>query len=192
MRITHALAFVLIFNLSACGRYGDPLPPEAFAPAQVQELTVVPKAEGLVFQWKSPEVDRRGKELDSLEGYSIYRSSDVDEFEDFLRDPEELGEERAALEDTSVVVRDEKRKEAREKSLPSRRIGQSDELVKFEFLDSGLVPGTTYGYVIVPKNQDGVEGDYRQFVRVEFRGERSVVEMIDVTDLDSLKPEIFR
>ena len=58
-----ALLLVGCLTLIGCGRYGDPLPPEAFAPASVNDIEVVAPTAFLHFFvcWKSAFCRQDGK-----------------------------------------------------------------------------------------------------------------------------------
>ncbi len=175
------IVFVLV-ALPGCGKYGPPVPPEALTPQSVQQLEFSAQMEGVTFTWRSPEQDRRGEELMSLDGYTIYRAA-IDDFDSYIEDPFEASQELAFIPDSHIMVREDLRKEARLKGLATRKVKVSSDLKSFRYVDTDLTPGLEYVYMIVPMNQDGEEGEVSQYIRVLFRGDSSEVRMIDQSTL---------
>jgi hypothetical protein len=160
-----------------CGRYAAPEPPEFYSPMGIRLLFVRPQVNGVEFTWESPEADLRGRELESMDGYRIYRKpfllkADLIELEDY----DEVG----FVEDTHVLILEERRKAAIEKGIPSRKVSIEPELKSFRYLDTGLVPGQSYLYKLTPVNQGGVEGQTDTIVKILFRGLNSEVQMVGV------------
>ena len=178
------LLFLLVFNLSACGKYGPPLPPEAFSPRAIEDLQVSSKVSGVKFSWRSPSLDLQGEELEDLDGYFIFRR--VAKNSAALVMDEEEFDEIARLEDVSVSEREERREVAREEGLPTRKISSKPELEYFEYLDEGLTPGVTYIYKIVPFNQGEVEGQVTQLIEIFFRGSSSEIRFVDESSFDTV------
>ncbi len=170
--------------LSSCGRAGPTRPPEEFAPREVEMLQVSGSVEGVKFSWLSPSGDRRGKRLESLEGYSVRRAAvpppEAGRESDILDlDFEEL----AAIEDKSVATREQLREAARAEGKPARKIKVDKALSEFSFTDQTARPGLVYLYKIVPLNQGGVEGESKNLVRVVYRGEASEISLVNVESL---------
>jgi len=173
----HPLIFLIILCLSACGKYGSPVPPEALSPRGVQELNVTAELEGVRFNWKAPDLDLRGKELRSMDGYRVLK----------IEGSNPLGQEmsiRAEIPDNHVSELQKLKKAAMEQGKIVRRVKVDDQMKKFEFLDKQVTSGKTYTYQIVPVNQDGVLGEASKFVRVLFKGDQSDILMIDPLELD--------
>lgn len=185
-----SLATVVAVLVSACGRYGQPLPPESFSPAPVQSLEVVPAADGITLKWEAPNDDRRGKELKSLDGYRVYRTElstektkkkAPGEDEPEATDDEPYGE----VADGHIAVRDQLRRDARAQGKIGRRVDVPAESKKFEFKDTALIEGKSYAYRIVPVNQGGVEGALKKAIRVRYLGAESEVSIVDAEDDDA-------
>ena len=164
--------------LSGCGRYAPPLPPEAFSPKAVEDLQVNAALGEISFQWRSPEEDRRGKELKFIDGYEI-RRAEILTWEAFVDDPEESSVKVGFVPDTHIAERERLRDEAVKAGKSTRRVKVGEDLKQFRFGDRDLTPGAEYVYMIVPMNQDDVEGEIRQYVRVLYRGDSSQVTLVD-------------
>lgn len=171
-------AFIaLVIAICGCGRMGAPLAPEQLSPQSVQDLVVIAEPTALRFSWRSPDSDQRGKELKSMNGYYVMRRT-IERPAD-LTDPAVDFERLAVIVDSHVVERDRLRKEAREAGRPSHRVAVPANLKQFEFRDTNLIAGGRYLYRIVPVNQETVEGQVRQPVKVIFRGEASEISFLD-------------
>jgi hypothetical protein len=167
--------------LMGCGRYKAALPPEMFAPKPVDALTVTTSEGGVFFAWNAPDEDRRGKELSSIDGYSIQRKVLARKGDETNLDArfETIG----FVRDQHVAVREDLRKEARAEGKIGRTIESPEQYTKFTFRDSTAKPSTTYMYQVVPQNQGGVEGAIREVARVTFKGSASDIAMVPVTDV---------
>lgn len=166
-------ALVCIAALAACGRYGPPHPPEDLAPKAVTDVQVTPSAASVVISWKSPDKDVRGKELKSLEGYTLFRVSERDR--DTEAPFEQSLKEAGSVEDANLEALKEARKEARERGEISRRVKTPDEKRKFTWEDKDVKEGETYLYRVVPINQGGEKGTPSSIIKVLFKGEQSDV-----------------
>lgn len=174
--------FTVLLCFWGCGKQAPPLAPELLSPKSVQKLEVVGETGGIRFKWEAPENDLRSKELTSLNGYKIYRktlTSPADVTNDDV--PFELV---ASVEDTHIAIRDKLREEARSKGLPASRIKSDAALMRFEILDSGVTAGVMYLYQIVPFNQNDVEGEITQLIRVAFRGDGSEIRVMPYSSID--------
>ena len=180
--IQKVLLSLVIVTLSACGRYADPIAPEMIAPKSVDSLVTTPLKEGVLITWATPQKDRRGKELKLMDGYSVERKELVERGDE--TDPEIEFFELAFIPDTSVIVREELRKEARSEGRLGRTIKAPDDLRNFSFLDPTPQQGRTYLYQVVPKNQNGVKGLVQNTIKVIFRGAESEVTSLDSANLD--------
>lgn len=162
---------------SGCGRYKAPLPPEVLAPRGVNAFAVTGQANGVLLSWKAPEVDRRGKELKSIEGYLIQRKAIVnrgDETSDSA-----VFEDLGFLKDKHIEVREKLRAEARAQGKIGRTVQAPEEMTVFSYLDKTAAPGATYLYQIVPQNQGRTEGLVTEVARVVFRGAQSEAYVVD-------------
>ncbi len=179
--------FILAMVVCGCGKFGNPLPPEAFSPRAVQNLQVFPELNGVKLTWNSPRDDLRGQELKTLDGYQVERK-DILKASDVINSDIEFSILKE-LEDKSVKLREEQRELAREQGMPARKIKSESELEYFEFLDTEIEPGKEYLYKITPLNQGGIKGQVAQQVRVLFRGVSSVVTIIDSSKVGELAAE---
>lgn len=170
--------------LSACGRYMPPVSPEMRAPKAVENLVVIPSESGVAFSWTSPEQDRRGKELNNIEGYSIERKEIAQRGDE--TNPSVRFDDFGFVSDTHIVKREELRKEAREAGKIGRNIKAPSELTKFSFTDRTPKVGVTYIYQIVPKNNGGVEGQVGQVVKIAFQGTQSAVLLSTSKELEDI------
>lgn len=178
------LFVVLSLWLAACGRYGPPRPPEFFAAKKVSDISVTPAVNSITLNWRSPGQDVRGKELKSLDGYTIYRTkqSDIQEGKPLKEYMTKIG----TVDDPNIKERERLRKEAKEKNQISHRIQISSEKRNFKFEDANLTNGETYVYMIEPFNQGDVKGRPSQLIKVLFRGEQSDISIGDEEeDLDT-------
>jgi hypothetical protein len=172
-KVANLLLAIVLVLLPGCGRYRAPLTPEELAPSAVQNLTVTATAKEVVFTWRASEVDRRGKELKSVEGFSIERKE--------LRrrgdetDPTVEFDRVGFIADDHVEVRERLRVEARAAGKIGRAVKAPDEELKFTFTDSTPIVGRTYVYQIVPQNQGGIDGQVGEMVKVVFQGTQSTV-----------------
>ncbi len=170
------LLAAVLFPLSGCGRLGPPLPPQAFAPAPVEDLVVIAETEGVQFQWSAPEDDRQGEQLEELSGYAVLRAEPED-MAQFLSDPTGAAETIGGVFDRQRNLLTYKRERAIEEGRPSRREEVPEALKRFQFFDETPKADTRYIYMVAGVNQGGVLGAMEQFVRVDFRGENSDIEI---------------
>ena len=185
-RITSFVGLVfLCVCFFGCGKFGPPLPPEAFSPVGVRDLQVFGELQGVRFQWKSPEEDLQGEELESLNGYKIYRKSTHGKSAAVLE--EEDFELIQTIVDKSVQDRESRREQARNLGKPSKKIKSNPDLQEFQFVDARLQPGETYLYKIIPVNQGDVEGQVRQMVEILYRGTSSVIRLVEADSFDDLQ-----
>jgi hypothetical protein len=166
-------AFFLTTISVGCGRYRAPITPEELAPAMVENLTVTTDAKGVTLTWVAADKDRRGKELKSVEGYSVERKELIRRGDE--TDPEVRFQKLGFIEDEHVELRDKLRKEARAAGKISRSVKVPEEKMKFYYTDNSAVLGKTYIYQVVPQNQRGTEGQVGQLVKIVFQGVQSAV-----------------
>ncbi len=159
------LFFLLIFAL-ACGRKGNPRPPEAIAPSSVRYLTATGEVGGILLTWEAPFMDNSGDELTDLAGFKIKRA---DFIPDETPDYETIG--------TVAAVRPPAPPEPTIETAPPPPPVDTPP-VRYEYRDATAKPATRYVYVVVPFNDDGVEGAVTSLLRVTFSGETSVIEAL--------------
>jgi hypothetical protein len=162
---------------AGCGRYKAPLPPEVLAPRGVESFTVAGQPNGVLLSWKAPQVDRRGKELKSIEGYLIQRKAIVNRGDETSDDA--VYEDLGFIKDKHIEVREKLRAEARAQGKIGRNVQAPEEMTIFSYLDKTAVSGSTYLYQVVPQNQGRTEGLITEVARVVFRGAQSEAYVID-------------
>ena len=172
--VTWLLIIVAVVGVCACGKYGPPIPPEALSPRPVQALNVSADTQGVKFTWTAPDADQRGKDLKSMDGYNVYRS-EVDP----LAAPADRGKVSYELvgniADKHIAELLRLQKEAIAAGKPTHKVKIDDALKHFEFLDKLVEQNKIYLYKVVPFNQDRVEGQFNQFVKVLFKDETSEI-----------------
>ncbi len=168
---------------AGCGRYRPPLPPEALAPQAVESLQVTGTTGGVRLTWAAPEKDRRGKELQEIEGYSIQRKEIKRRGDE--TDPSVDFDDIGFVKDTHVEVREQMRAKAREEGKIGRTVKPPEELTLFSFSDTTAATGSTYVYQVVPENQGGVEGRILEVAKVVFKGDRSDIIIVPAGDVDA-------
>lgn len=168
--------FFTLLILAGCGRYVPAVPPEMLAPEPVRNFAALAADDGILFSFQSSEKDARGKPLQSLEGYKLYRKLLTEEdMSLFKREGYEL---ITLIEDNHLPVLQEMQDQARKEGRPTRRVVTPTELVSFSYKDSGLNPGATYAYRLIGVNQNGVEAEVERLVRVIFNGAQSEVVVV--------------
>ena len=167
---------------SGCGRYGAPRPPEVFAPRGVEALQARADLEGVHLSWTAPDRDAKGEQLKSMNGYYVYRKA--------IERPSDISdrgveyEELAEIPDAHLAKLDALRKQARAEGKISRKVKVDQAELEFKYTDSSPRPGVTYLYRIVAFNQGSVEGLVPKLVKVVYRGDASVVSLVDAADID--------
>lgn len=183
MRLLLGLAAVALLPLlGGCGKYIPPVPPEALAPLAVDDLDAIAYPDRVAFTWKAPDKDRRGKELQSIDGYAVQRKDILKRGDE--TNPEIEFDDVGFVKDTHVEVREKLRKEAREQGKIGRTIKAPEELTEFAFSDTKVANGKTYLYQIMPQNQGGVDGVVKQVVKVQFKGAESEVVIFAAKDAE--------
>ena len=175
-RVSAVLIALAVVVVSACGRYRPPLQPELLAPDGVLDLLVQPAANAVSFSWMAADVDRRGKELKSSEGFIVERKELLARGDE--TDPSVPFDKIGFLKDRHVEVREKMREEARAAGKIGRTVKSPPEFTTFRFTDSTPAKGKTYVYQIVPVNQGGTRGKVDKLVKVVFQGEQSAVVML--------------
>ena len=171
--------------LSSCGRYGPPLAPEVLAPETVRDLKVVAGINSVDFEWATPLYDRRGEDLESIDGYLLQRK-EVDESGDLIDDSDSFVT-LLRLQDRSLKDLTQRKKQAREEGQLTRRVKPEVELQQFAASDTTVENGVNYVYRIVPINQNDVEGQIGNYTQVLFNGTESLVSIISESELLTLK-----
>lgn len=180
MRISRlAVCFISGLCLSACGKFGRPVPPEALSPAAVEELNISADAASVALSWKAPRKDIRSKELRSIEGYEVLRAT--------VGGPAPAQfDRRAFVEDIHLRERDRLQAEARAAGMPVRRVKVDPSLTAFRFTDTEVTLGSRYIYRVVPVNQGGTEGAVGESLALTFNGTTSQITRIGGADLESV------
>lgn len=158
------MAFVILAYVG-CGRKGSPKAPEETAPSQVRFFTATPQTNGVMLSWEAPLMNAEGKELVDLEGFLVQRNMRViGEDSDF-----ETIHELKVLPPAQVTA---------EAPAPTKTPAETSQVVKYTYQDTDLQAGKVYEYVIIPYNEDDVEGVPSNLFRITFSGESSVVESL--------------
>ena len=170
-------AVLFLVPLCACGRYLPPVPPEFVAPAAIESLEIEADIQQINFKWQAPAKNQMGEELESIDGYKIYRKELVNQSD--LIDPSVKYQLLASIVDKHLEELQKLRGEAAEKGLPTRKVRVDSSLKQFSYSDSQVVPGKVYAYKIAPFNQGDVEGRVNKIIRVTYRGNASEIALID-------------
>lgn len=187
-RSLRAVTLVAALAAVGCGKYRPPIPPEMAAPKQVESLEVFTTPGQVALKWQAPNEDRRSKELEAIDGYTVQRKEIAARGDETAPNIEFV--DIGFVRDTHIQVRDQLRKEARKQGKIGRSVKEADELTHFSFIDSKAQNGKTYLYQVVPQNQGGVDGVVKQVVKVVFKGEASNVVVLAAKDVEaSLEPE---
>lgn len=169
-------AISVLFILIGCGRYVPAVPPEMLAPEPVRNFAAVSADDGIVFTFQSSEKDARGKPLQTLEGYKLYRKLLTEEdMSLFKREGYELV---TSIEDKHLPLLLDLQKQARAEGRPPRRVTAPIDQISFSYKDSGLIPGQTYAYRLIGVNQNGIEAEVERLVRVVYNGAQSEVVVV--------------
>jgi predicted small lipoprotein YifL len=68
-----AYMVIALLLLSACGKKGALMPPEALVPAAVQNLKVLQSGEELRISWSAPSKEKGGRPLRDLAGFKLFK-----------------------------------------------------------------------------------------------------------------------
>lgn len=174
------LVILSLVSLSACGKYGPPLPPEAVSPSTISKLEVKASDNSIAFNWEAPDSDQRARPLKSIDGYRVYRKqiSKRGDIADADVSYSLLGE----IKDSHLVQLNKLRMEAEAKGQPTHRVKTDPNMSKFAFEDPRLQLGAQYIYRIAPYNQGNIEGRVAKLVKVNFNGAKSEISMINNPD----------
>lgn len=128
----------MIVLLAGCGKKGPLIPPEAYVPAAITDLTVAQKGSFFQLCWSPPPKEVSGKPLKNLTGFRIFRRDVLPPAEDCDECPTAYRLLRSVdLEYLQDV----------------RRSGKH-----YCFADTDLVEGKSYQYKAVSLAKDGVAG----------------------------------
>ena len=158
------ILIILISVLScaiSCGRYSAPISPERTSPRFIQSFTVTKTSDGLQISWAAPDTNQRGDKLNSLYGYRVYKldaTSGVPDLKDLML--------AGTIEDHTLKLLKQKRKEAIEGGKISRKIRLLEEESKIAFNDKDVLANHTYIYKITPYNSIFVELEPDQLLKV--------------------------
>lgn len=167
--------FFAIFSVG-CGHYVAPVPPEMLAPAPVNNFTVAPMNDGILFAFTSSKEDARGKPLQSLEGYNLYRREFVEGETDVTKP---VGYTKiASIKDEHLVELAKLQEQAAAEGKNPKRVKAPAKLTSFTFKDTGLKVGKAYAYRLVGVNQKGVEAEVDRLVKIDFKGDESQIVVV--------------
>jgi hypothetical protein len=152
------IAATTLLLITGCGKVASPKAPEYFAPEIVGEYAVTPSVgQGIIISWKAPKNDRNGKELKTMDGYSVERAT--------LEEGDTVAtakfSEIAFIHDGHILERDKLRAELRAQHKPSRSADVKSEKKMFSYTDSSPEandPSLHLMYRVIGINQDGVKG----------------------------------
>lgn len=69
----HICLLITALLLTACGRKGALMPPEALVPAAVTDLTVLKSGDDFRITWSAPAKERGGRPLRDLSGFRLFK-----------------------------------------------------------------------------------------------------------------------
>ena len=137
------IGLFLFLSVAACGRKGDLVPPEAFAPSPVTDLRVVQRGELFELSWTRPSLEKNVRAGEELARFRVLRREVLPAGEDCPNCPyQQVGE--VDLEFPKGAA----------------RLGNA-----YVFRDTGVSAGITYQYLIVSLNRDGVPSPGSNIVR---------------------------
>lgn len=182
LRTVCCLGLGLSILATGCGKYLPPLAPEALAPKQVEALDVQAVPGAVNFSWDVSDKDRRGKELESIDGYAVQRKEIAKRGDE--TNPEIEFTDVGFVKDTHVEVRERLRQEARAQGKIGRTVKPPEELMHLTFSDTSVENGKTYIYQVVPISGGDVEGVIAQVVKVVYKGAESDVVFLTAKDFE--------
>lgn len=175
----------LMAALGGCGRYTVPLPPEHLSPAAVEFQEITAAEAGITLNWLAPTKDNRGKRLDELNGYVVYRK-ELNNAASAV-DPAVPFSEVQRVDDSSIARLEKKKEEAVRAGTPVRRVSLSGDERRVSVTDVSVTPGHTYLYKVVPFSFDGVDGGYDRLIRVVFTGSGSSIAVMPVAAVEEVQ-----
>ena len=149
------VALIVSLSFFACGRKGDPKPPEFFAPSPVVYPSARGEIDGIVLKWAAPKTNARGDDLIDLEGFVVRRAR--------------LSQGVAPSFSTIVEI-----PYAEKSGMPLDPTSVSF----IEYKDGDVEVGGRYQYQIVAVNEEGVEGVVGNIIVVIFAGTSSSVQLL--------------
>jgi len=150
-RLVKILCFVLILAvfLSSCGRKSQVKPPEERAPAPVRSIVLDPKQNSIKLTWRGPSETVSGEDLLFLNSFNILR-----------RIVQKNG--KSSYSEIAVISVSE----------------DADTELEYSYEDKEVTLGTQYDYLIVPRDNQGIEGTPDQILRVSYLGPGSLIESL--------------
>lgn len=165
----------------ACGKYGPPLPPSAYAPKAVEGVLITLVGENLNISWSMPSKDRRGKSLQSLDEVSLYSrllpspTAQVTTLDDFSEAQSfkvigfEAKSDRATTIAPGVVANDVPKTVTTSAGILSIQAPPVNHPIQL---------------ILLPKNQDGELGDATSIYQVTRKSDGSI-ETVTITTAKS-------
>ena len=178
------LIFFFISTFVGCGKYSNPEPPERLSPGAVTIETVTPAQGGISVTFLSPTNDVRGKKLNELSGYKLYRK-EIEKVSDSIN-PDIPFVVVQDINDKTIEKLKQKKSDAIDKGTPVRRVSLSGDERRITVADSSLVQGKTYIYKLVPYIWDSVDGGYDTLIKITYTGSNSVISLIPSVDLEGV------
>jgi predicted small lipoprotein YifL len=132
------ILLVMVCLLTACGRKGPLVPPEALVPAPVSDLKVEQRGELLRLSWTAPDKEEGGGRLRDLAGFRLYKRELLPPGEDCDVCP-------SAFRLVTTI----------DLAYP-REVQRSGDRYLWE--DVELQRGKTFRYYVVPYKKDGSQG----------------------------------
>jgi len=137
------IGLCLFLSVAACGRKGDLVPPEALAPSSVTDLRVVQRGELFELSWTRPSQGKNVRAGEELARFRVLRREVLPAGEDCRTAPINI---------VGEVDLEYPKGSARRGNV-------------YIFRDAGVSAGTTYQYLIVSLNRDGVPSPGSNIVR---------------------------
>lgn len=148
---------VVLVCATACGKKGNPRPPQNFAPDSVRFLTATGKTNGVLLSWLPPLVTQDGDKLADLDLFLVERG--------------EVEDERKTQFEKIAEVRFER------KEKPQTAEVKETAADRLSYMDDDVSPGVRYEYRITALNERKMKGSSTNVVRVFFTGESSIIEV---------------
>lgn len=143
------LFLISLAILSSCGKKAPPQPPELNAPSRVRFLDVKPGADLISFSWQAPLTEASGDPLRDLAGFLVKKNV-------YIRG------KKPSFIDIGLRVFD----------ADNTNVENSPT---FNFIDKDVRIGSVYQYMVVPFNEDDIEGEDVSVITIEFNGTNSTI-----------------
>ena len=149
------IIFIILLSLllMSCGKKSQPKPPEERAPAAVRSARIEPGSKNLKLIWQGPVETASGDEIMYLESFQILRR-------EIRKDSS-----RSYIEIADINIPED-----------------ADPNKEYVYDDKDIELGKVYDYLIIPVNDEGIEGLPASSLRVSFLGDGSVVELLPYKD----------